>query len=560
MNNGGRLTALDRYNILDTPPEQGFDDIVLLASRICETPVALVSFVASDRQWFKARVGFDQCQTPLDQSVCAHAIQQPGLLIIPDLTADPRTHQNTLVTEGPHIRFYAGARLETREGQALGTLCVIDTKPRPEGLTSEQANSLEALARQVMTQLDLRVAQREQSEQLALTQEALRQAQKMEAVGQLTGGIAHDFNNLLTGIIGSLDIVQRRITSSRLDDVPHFLHAATASAHRAAALTHRLLAFARHQPLDIKPIDVNHLVTSMEDLLRRTLGKRVDLETECASDLWPVLTDANQLENAILNLAINARDAMPDGGRLTIETKNAQLKADDVRWSDEIETSEYVAISVSDTGIGMTPEIVAKAFDPFFTTKPAGLGTGLGLSMIASFAKQSRGHLRIYSEVGKGTTVRLYLVRATEDVIDVSDIKGIETPRGQGETILVVEDDATVRRLVVSALEELGYQYLEAPDAPAAMAFLQTDLRIDLLMTDLSLPVMSGRQLAEIARASRPALKVLFITGFAEVAAVRGGLLAPGMDMLAKPFALDVLGIKIREMIQRQAPDVTSQR
>jgi PAS domain S-box-containing protein len=381
--------------------------------------------------------------------------------------------------------------------------------------------------------------------------ESLRQSQKMEAIGQLTGGIAHDFNNILTGIIGSLDIVRRRMASDRLDDVPRFLDAASHSAHRAAALTHRLLAFARRQSLDTKPSDVNRLVSAMEDMLRRTLGEHVELQTMLADGLWLALADANQFENAILNLAINARDAMPDGGRLTIETENTRLDADYARQNDDVEAGYYVAISVSDTGTGMPPDVVARAFDPFFTTKAIGLGTGLGLSMIYGFAKQSRGHLRIYSEVGKGTTVKLYLARATTDVISSLDVEDIETPRGHGETVLVVEDDATVRLLIASVLEELGYHHVEAADVTVAMAILRSKQRIDLLLTDVGLPIMNGRELAEFARESRPALKVLFVTGYAEKAAVRGGFVATGMDMLTKPFALDALGTKIREMIER---------
>jgi len=546
-----RLAALDNAGILDTLPEQGFDDIVLLASRICHTPVAMVSFVAGDRQWFKAKVGVEHSQTPIAQSVCAHAILETGLLVIPDLTADPRTRRNELVMGDPYIRFYAGAPLVTQDGMALGTLCVVDTNPRPRGLTSEQISSLEALARQVMMQLELRQAQREQSERLAHAQDALRQAQKMEAIGQLTGGIAHDFNNMLTGIIGSLDIVRRRMDSNRTHEIPKFLDAASASAHRAAALTHRLLAFARRQSLDTKPNDVNPVIAGMEDLLHRTLGESVALETRLADDLWPALTDANQLENAILNLAINARDAMPDGGCLTIETGNIELDEVYVRSTGDVEVGDYVVISVSDTGAGMPPDVLARAFDPFFTTKPIGSGTGLGLSMIYGFAKQSGGHLRIHSKVGIGTTVKLYLARAPADTDGLPDEEIAEAPRGHGETILVVEDDETVRLLIVSVLQELGYQYVEAADAPAAITILETGRRIDLLMTDVGLPGMNGRQLAEFARLSRPDLKVLFVTGYAETAAARGGFLAPGMDMLTKPFALDGLAIKIREMIER---------
>lgn len=392
----------------------------------------------------------------------------------------------------------------------------------------------------------------EQNKQAAALEEAeeqLRQSQKMEAVGQLTGGIAHDFNNLLTGITGSLDIIKRRLKAGRFEDVERFMAAATTSAQRAAALTHRLLAFARRQSLDTKPSDINALVAGLEDMLRRALMENITFETILAPDLWLGMTDANQLENALLNLSINARDAMPKGGRLTIETANARLDAVQAALNDGMPPGDYVTICVTDTGTGMSPDVIAKAFDPFFTTKPIGQGTGLGLSMIYGFVKQSGGHVRIDSKEGQGTTVKLYLRRSL-DGAETAEIGASPLPqRGKGETILVVEDDPTVRLLVTEVLKTLGYRYLEAEDAQTAIPFLETDLAIDLLITDVGLPNMSGRQLAQIAREHRPLLKVLFVTGYAQNAIVRSGFLAPGMEMISKPFSLDVLGAKVREMI-----------
>jgi CheY-like chemotaxis protein len=344
--------------------------------------------------------------------------------------------------------------------------------------------------------------------------------------------------------------VRRRMAAGRPDDISPFMDGASASAFRAASLTHRLLAFARRQSLDIRPNDINGLVGGMEELLRRSLGERIDLETALAADLWTALTDANQLESAILNLALNARDAMQEGGRLTIETANVVLDAAYASLQEEVQPGEYVVVSVSDTGIGMAADVVAKAVDPFFTTKPAGQGTGLGLSMVYGFAKQSRGHLRIYSEVGQGTSVKLYLPRALQDAV-VLKAPAIETPRGQGETILVVEDDVTVRLIISAVLEELGYEVLAASDARPAIPLLQSDRRIDLMVSDVVLPHINGRKLAEIARATRPDLKVLFVTGYAEHATFRGDFLDAGMDMLTKPFALDALGAKVRAMIER---------
>ena len=322
------------------------------------------------------------------------------------------------------------------------------------------------------------------------------------------------------------------------------MDAASTSAQKAGALTHRLLAFARRQPLDIRPNNINRLVGSMKDLLHRTLGEHIELECSLSAELWTALTDANQLESAVLNLAINARDAMPHGGRLTIATANARLDEAYTSRHTDVAPGDYVAIRVSDTGGGMPPEVVAKAVDPFFTTKPVGEGTGLGLSMIYGFAKQSRGHLRIQSQVGQGTTVELFLPRALQDAIDMT-VATVAIPRGQGETILVVEDDTTVRLIINDVLEELGYRVLVASDAHAAIPLLQSNQKIHLLVSDVVLPHINGRKLAEIARASRPDLKVLFVSGYAENATFQDDFLGPGMDMLTKPFALDTLGAKV---------------
>ena len=387
-------------------------------------------------------------------------------------------------------------------------------------------------------------------------EEALRQAQKMEAVGQLTGGIAHDFNNLLGGIMGSLELLQRRLSAARVEGMERYTSAAITSAQRAAALTQRLLAFARRQPLDPKRIEANRLLAGMEDLLRRTLGPGVALEMVFAGGLWVTLCDPNQLESAVLNLAINARDAMPEGGSLTIETANVHL--DDAYARDrggEVRPGQYVAISVSDTGTGMTPEVVAKAFDPFFSTKPTGHGTGLGLSMLYGFVKQSEGNVRIYSELGQGTTFKVYLPRhrGEAEVETAAEAGGAgSAPRAEaGETVLVVEDEATIRMLVTETLGDLGYTAIEAADGPSGLQVLQSDIRIDLLVTDVGLPGMNGRQLADAARVLRPGLRVLFMTGYAHNAAVGvGAPLDPGMEILTKPFTLDALATKIRDMIE----------
>ena len=393
--------------------------------------------------------------------------------------------------------------------------------------------------------LHVEMGERERAE------ETLRHAQKMEAIGQLTGGIAHDFNNMLTGVLGALDFIQRRVNSGRINDLGRYVDAATSSANRAAALTHRLLAFARRQSLDPQPVDVNALVESMEDMLRRTMAEHIQFDTRLQQDPWLAYTDAHQLENALLNLVINARDAMSEGGRLVIQTGSVQINNPQ---PDGPEPGEYVTLSVADNGSGMPPEVVAKAFDPFFTTKPIGQGTGLGLSMVYGFVKQTGGHVRIDSTPGQGTLITLFLPRNQTQLEKLegqprtsADISGAQA----NETILVVEDEAAVRMLVVEVLQELGYRVLEAVDGNTALPYLTGDQSIDLLVSDIGLPGINGRQLAEMARQHRPHLHVLFITGYAPNAEVRGEFLGPGMDMLAKPFSIDMLASKVRQLIER---------
>jgi len=800
-----RLAALTAYDILDTPAEAGFDDIVHLASQACETPVALVSFVSFDRQWFKARVGFGACETSLDKSVCAHVVKEGQLLVFPDLTQDALTRDNPLVTADPHIRFYAGAPLTAPGGEVLGALCVIDDKVRPGGLSDRQSSMLLALARQVMSQMELRrllrvnTAQAEeltalnaslekqvsdrarersrtweitpdilgvlnpqgffeasnpawkttlgwsvetirttkffdfihpddlprtydawdavneghpvlrfenryrhrdggwrwlswvvvpegdkfyctardvtrekaQAAELAATtadreriwrnahdvitvvdmagivqsvnpaagrvlgwsseemvgrsvmdfihpedrpptrdgamiadryarptiflnrfahksggyrsiswlaaledgfiyssgrdvtveteqanalrdaEESLRQSQKMEAVGQLTGGLAHDFNNLLMGISGSLELTRSRIVQGHLDEASRYIGAAQGAVERAAALTHRLLAFSRRQTLTPEPVNTNRLIADMEELLRRTIGPHIALEVVGAIGLWATLVDGNQLENALLNLCINARDAMPNGGRITIETANKWLD-DRAAKERDLPSGQYVSLCVTDTGTGMTPAVAARAFDPFFTTKPIGSGTGLGLSMIYGFARQSGGQVRAYSEIGVGTTMCIYLPRhvGEADAVTVSNAPDQAAQAEQGQTILVVDDEPLVRMLIVEVVEEAGYVALEAADGQAGLRILQSSARVDLVITDVGLPGgMNGRQMADAARVNRPDLRILFVTGYAENAVVGNGSLDAGMSILTKPFAMDTLSAKIHDFM-----------
>lgn len=402
-------------------------------------------------------------------------------------------------------------------------------------------NTLETLEQQV----------EERTAQLRHNEEALRQSHKMEAVGQLTGGIAHDFNNMLTGIIGSLELLRRRLARGRTEDLDSLIDLGVTSANRAAGLTHRLLAFSRRQSLDSKPVQMNTLVVSMGELLQRSINESIHLEMQLDEQLWVAEADPNQLESALLNLVLNARDAMPDGGKLLVKTSNQHLDTGFTEAHSNLQPGDYIVLSVTDTGYGMPQSTINRAFDPFFTTKPIGQGTGLGLSMIYGFSKQSGGHVSIHSEVGKGTTVSLFLPRFSGELLQDTQVDAQHTPFARdGETVLIVEDDPAVRVLVSAVLSELGYAFVEASDADSAMPILDSGQRIDLLISDVGLPGMNGRQLAEIGRQYRPDLKVLFITGYAEHAAVRGGFLDPGMQMITKPFTFDLLTAKVREMIR----------
>ncbi|MBX6743487.1 MAG: PAS domain S-box protein [Acetobacteraceae bacterium] len=397
-------------------------------------------------------------------------------------------------------------------------------------------------------------AEKEAAEALRQAEDALRQSQKMEAVGQLTGGIAHDFNNMLTGIIGSLQMLRRRVGQGRTAELERYVEAAVGAAERAASLTHRLLSFARRRPLDPKPVDIAQLVGGMAELLRRTMGEAIELRLPATEGSWPIHCDPNQLENALLNLAINARDAMPEGGTLTIAAALREVRETDPGREHWATPGEYVVLSVTDTGCGMPPEVLARALDPFFTTKPQGVGTGLGLSMVYGFCRQSGGHMRLRSRPGQGTVVELCLPCYRGEVRQEpapAPGTGLGVPRTQGkEVVLVVEDDPTVRALAAEVLRDLGYRVLEAADGPSGLAALHAASQVDLLVTDIGLPGgMNGRQLADQARAARPGLRVLFITGYAGAAAALG-FLEPGMALLAKPFTVEALGSRVRDMIK----------
>lgn len=497
-------------------------------------------------------------------------LQRDRVVSIDDVQSDPRTSapQSLRNFANIQIRSFLAVPL-FKNNRFIAYLSLSDSKPRQ--WNSHEASVLRDFTERAWAALErtrasiqllesetrLRVLNEElearvetRTQELMVAEDALRQAQKMEAVGQLTGGIAHDFNNLLAGISGSLELLEKRLAEGRLTGLDRYISTAQASARRAASLTQRLLAFARRQTLDPRALDADRMIAGMADLLQRTVGPAVRIEVVQTVRLWATKVDPSQLENALLNLCINARDAMaPDGGTITIETANKWLD-DRAAKERELPPGQYVSICVSDTGAGMTPEVIAKAFDPFFTTKPLGQGTGLGLSMIYGFVRQSGGQVRVYSEIGKGTTMCLYLPRHIGDVAEEPEIADPQADLGAGETVLIIDDEPAVRMLVAETLADRGYRVIEAEDGVSGLKMLQSAARIDLLITDVGLPGgLNGRQVADAARETRPELKVLFITGFAENAAVGAGRLAVGMSVVTKPFAMAALANKVRELI-----------
>ncbi|CAN7528306.1 ATP-binding protein [Acidovorax sp. LjRoot66] len=506
-----------------------------------------------------------------DLGSCADGLWHGEPLVVADTGADPERYpEGTLDTQG--VRALLSVPL-IEQGKLVAILFLHHADARhwtadeidfvrefAERIRSvcERVRSANALAlsearlRDVNENLEATVAAR--TGELMAVEEALRQSQKMEAVGQLTGGIAHDFNNLLGAVSASLQVLKVRMRQGKLDQAERYIGMGQDSVKRAAALTQRLLAFARRQTLDPRATDLNRLVAGLEELVRRTVGPDVQVECTAAEGLWTTRVDPSQLENSLLNLCINARDAMlPGGGHLAIVTANIAA-TDTVLRSLGLPAADYVCLSVTDTGSGMPAELIEQIFDPFFTTKPTGQGTGLGLSMVYGFVRQSGGHVRVQSEVGVGTTMRLYLPRHDGQVLeDAADGPADTVQQGEGETLLVVEDESTIRTLTVEVLKDADYVVVEAHDGPSALRTLQAMRRVDLLITDVGLPGgLNGRQVADAARQDRPELKVLFITGFAQNAAVGNGLLDAGMEVMTKPFELTALARKVRDMMDGQ--------
>jgi signal transduction histidine kinase/CheY-like chemotaxis protein len=655
-----RLGALDSYAVLDTAPEQAFDDIARLAARLCGTPSALVSLLDRDRQWFKAKVGVDPCETARDIAFCDYAIRGDAVMVVPDAAIDPRFSYNPLVVGEPFIRFYAGAPIIDSDGHALGTVCVLDTRPRAD---FDGADALAALARQVVVQLELRrriardthsvsVAEnyrdllwsraidvmvvtdvegvvvesnpawqkmfgsvdpahpisqlyaasetsplkvpgegedgiqvqrrmmtasggevsidwtlvrkndlvfrigRDQTRAIR-AEEQLAHIQKMESLGQLTGGIAHDFNNLLTIILGNIETAMRRVKAGRTDELARVLDHAREASERAANLTQRLLAFARRQSLDPVLIDPVALVTDLRDLFDRSLGGAHRIAYRRGEEVCKISIDPAQLENSLINLVVNARDAMPDGGTILITVENVDL--DDDGSGGDCQAGDYVRIAVRDEGTGMDAATRERVFEPFFTTKDHGKGTGLGLSQVMGFVSQSGGRVAVETSVGKGTEISLWLPVAVDGDLpprrraarnDGGDV--LLSPGRSRGNILLVEDNERLRSHVGGLLVEAGYTIVEAVDGAQAADLLGDDDPPQLVLSDVKMPNLDGFQLSAEVRKRFPDLPILLMTGYAG----KGTPDYAAHDaMIAKPFTGDQLLMKIEALLTQADPD-----
>ncbi len=666
-----RLEALRRYRILDTAPEEVFNAVARLASTICQTPIAALSFVDEKRQWFKAEIGLNASETQRDVSFCGHAISERDVMVVPDAREDERFADNPFVTGELGLRFYAGAPLITPEGHALGTLCVIDRIPRE--LRPDQEEALAALSQQVIAQLE---ASRKLADQAAeaterrfhrllesaldiitvlgadgcfryqspalqrvlgysteeltgrsvfdfihpedqkrerdafelglggsnvlrssecrfrhkdgswrvlevtgrvipdgeedgpcavlnvrdvterkMLEEQLRTSQKMDAIGRLAGGIAHDFNNLLTIILGYTDVLEAGLAHdrARAEEAIEIRKAA----ERAAGLTRQLLAFSRRQVFERRTINLNALLGNLEKMLQRVIGEDVALATNFDPELGNIRADSGQIEQVIMNLAVNARDAMPKGGKLTIETRGVELDDVYAREHLSVRPGRYVMVAVTDTGTGMDAETKSRLFEPFFTTKEQGKGTGLGLATVYGIVKQSGGTIWVYSEPGHGTTFKVYLPEATG--ARLSRDKPVEPFLDRGsETILLTEDEEALRVLARKMLSSCGYTVLESSSAFEALEIARSEVNIDLLLTDVVMPEMSGSELAAKIQEIRPEMRVLFMSGYTDDVVIRHGMLKEGCTFLQKPFTANSLARKVREALASDRVPVTA--
>ena len=550
-----RLRALRRLRVLDSLPEQLFDDIVLLASEICGTPIGLISLIDTDRQWFKARVGLDATETPRSFAFCAHAILAPDdVMNVPDAARDPRFAANPLVTGDPNIRFYAGAPVVTPEGEALGTVCVIDTVPRE--LTSAQRAALQALARQTAALLQARemTLEREEANQdllqkitQALTDDddvhaGFRQRRRLATVGQLTGGIAHDFNNVLQTITGSLQLIERRAEDT--ERVRRWAAGGLTAARHGAELTSQLLRFSRNHLPDARPVSVPRLVDGMREMLERALGPEMQLDITLEDADTLTLGDATQLEAAVLNMAINARDAMQGRGRLRIAAQRRTSLGDGA-----LPDGDYLALTVADDGPGMTPEVLQRAFEPFFTTKAADKGTGLGLAQVFGYALRAGGTARIASAPGAGTAITMWLKTIDEPVAELQAPCSPEalTLATTDAHILLVDDDDRLRETLAELLSDCGYRVTRASSGAAALEAACRAMP-DIALIDCAMAGMNGATLAAQLRALNAALPMIFVTGHADVTAL-APTLGDGAVVLRKPVTLSELSVEIDRLL-----------
>ena len=543
-----RLSALERYGILDTPPEETYDDIVQVVCDNLQVPIAAINLIAEHRQWFKAEIGLNVREMELDNSICARAILQSDFFIVPDTTKDPRFNCNPLVVGEPGLRFYAGALLKTHDGFPIGTLCALDLKPRPQGLTPEQILLMKTLARMVMTTLELGRRTRQQSEALEheiaerlQTEEALRQSQKLEAIGQLTGGVAHDFNNLLTVIRGSIDILRR----PSLPDTKRqkYFDAISDTADRAANLTKQLLAYARRQPLKPQVFDPGEQIRNLLHMLETTVGSSVRIELDVGGEGCRLKADANQFETAVLNLVVNARDAIGDGGGVIEIAIEPRSEIPPLRSHSAVE-GDFVAVSVKDTGVGMSREIAKEIFAPFFTTKGPGEGTGLGLSQVIGFAKQTGGDVAVDSAPGQGAKFTLFLPRSSESPSGVDERLEQDKPAGRRGRVLIVDDNPAVADFAAEGLAELGYNCETASNGKAALDLLDEDAsRFDVIFSDVVMPGMSGVDFGRLVRKRWPHIPVVLTSGYSEATAKDQ---AGDFELVQKPYSIERLDEVLR--------------
>jgi signal transduction histidine kinase/ActR/RegA family two-component response regulator len=576
-NETARLRALQLYQILDSLPEKAFDEITQLAAHICKCPIATVSIIAENRQWYKSKVGIDAVETPRDTAFCSHTINQRELLVVPDTSKDTRFCGNPNVMSGPKVRFYAGAPLINKEGFGLGALCVVDLQPRE--LDAAQLEALEALSRHVVILLELRRAEREvqtlnnelekrvaeRTEQLIESNELLLaeieerkriehqmvQIQKMEAIGRLAGGVAHDFNNLLQVVSGYCDILLDQADLKPMNRKS--IQEIQKSGKRGAALVGQLLTFSRKQVVEPRQLELNEIVQGMTTMLQRLIGDQVRFVITQGHNLHPIQADLNQIEQIIMNLVINAADAMNNNGHLRLETSSIVLEQPLPYHGGEIEPNRYTVLTVADSGTGMSDEVKAKIFEPFFTTKPIGKGTGLGLATCFGIVQQSRGYIRCESKLGRGTTFDVFLP-ASETNILVHKTGRLSTVSRPGhETILVVEDDNSVRQLTAETLRQLGYLVFEACDGLEALALVQSrsQLKIDLLLTDLVMPNMNGVELLLRLNVLRPEIKCLIVSGYTEDVLMQHGLTGCAAPLLLKPFTNQQLSEHVHAALEQ---------